>query len=316
MVAVYVGFHFLGQLEFGAWGGRLSLAQGVFILMLAPAFFEPMRELSAVWHDRAAGVAALEALEKVTAAGEPVVVAAGTAAVKPDGRAAGVVIDGLHFRHAGSGAAAKDGSVPERKVFDDLSLDIRAGERVAVMAPSGGGKSTLLALIAGLAVPEGGTIRIGGETLRPGTAARLRAGMAWLGQTPHIFPGTPGRNVTLGRSDMDEHVVEAALGAARLDSVAHTRRQMVLGEGGAGLSGGEALRLAIARAAAVQGAGLVLADEPTAHLDRATAGEITDMLLEIAEGRTLIVATHDPVLASRMDRIVMLGDESAGGRRA
>jgi ATP-binding cassette subfamily C protein CydD len=66
----------------------------------------------------------------------------------------------------------------------------------------------------------------------------------------------------------------------------------------------------------VQGAGLVLADEPTAHLDRATAGEITDMLLEIAEGRTLIVATHDPVLASRMDRIVMLGDESAGGRRA
>ncbi len=316
MVAVYVGFHFLGQLEFGAWGGRLSLAQGVFILMLAPAFFEPMRELSAVWHDRAAGVAALEALEKVTAAGEPVVVAAGTSAVKPDGRAAGVVIDGLHFRHAGGGGAAKDGSVPERKVFDDLSLDIRAGERVAVMAPSGGGKSTLLALIAGLAVPEGGTIRIGGETLRPETAARLRAGMAWLGQTPHIFPGTPGRNVTLGRSDMDEHVVEAALGAARLDSVAHTRRQIVLGEGGAGLSGGEALRLAIARAAAVQGAGLVLADEPTAHLDRATAGEITDMLLEIAEGRTLIVATHDPVLASRMDRIVMLGDESAGGRRA
>lgn len=316
MVAVYVGFHFLGQLEFGAWGGRLSLAEGVFILMLAPAFFEPMRELSAVWHDRAAGVAALEALEKVTAAGEPVVVAAGAPAVKPDGRAAGVVIDGLHFRHAGSGGAEKDGSVPERKVFDDLSLDIRAGERVAVMAPSGGGKSTLLALIAGLAVPEGGSIRIGGETLRPETAARLRAGMAWLGQTPHIFPGTPGRNVTLGRSDVEEHVVEAALGAARLDSVAQKRRQMVLGEGGAGLSGGEALRLAIARAAAVQGAGLVLADEPTAHLDRATAGEITDMLLEIAQGRTLIVATHDPVLASRMDRIVMLGDESAGGRRA
>ncbi|MET3662326.1 ATP-binding cassette subfamily C protein CydD [Aquamicrobium ahrensii] len=308
MVAVYVGFHFLGQLEFGAWGGRLSLAQGVFILMLAPAFFEPMRELSAVWHDRAAGVAALEALEKVTTAGEPIVAAREAPMAKPGGRrASGVLIDDLHFRHAGSGHAAKD-----RKVFDGLSLHIEPGERVAVMAASGGGKSTLLALIAGLAMPEAGTIRIGGETLQPETAARLRAGMAWLGQTPHVFPGTLAGNVTLGRA-MTAGAVEAALDAARLDEVARQRRRMVLGESGVGLSGGEVLRLAVARAAAAEGAGLVLADEPTAHLDRASADEITDMLLEVANGRTLIVATHDPVLAARMDRVVMLDDRNAGG---
>lgn len=309
MVAVYVGFHFLGQLSFGAWGGQLSLTEGVFILMLAPAFFEPMRDLSAVWHDRAAGVAALEALQKVAAAGEPIVAAERAGTAKADGAAVGIAIDDLHFSHAG-----QDHSEHGRPVFDGLSLDIAPGERVAVMAPSGGGKSTLLALIAGLAVPEAGTIRIGGETLRPQTAARLRAGMAWVGQSPHIFAGTLAGNVTLGRPGLDD-AVDAALDAARLGDVARDRRSVLLGEGGAGLSGGEALRLAIARAAATPGAGLVLADEPTAHLDRRTAGEITDMLLDIAEGRTLIVATHDPVLAARMDRIVTLDDAAVKGDR-
>ncbi len=307
MVAVYVGFHFLGQLEFGAWGDKLSLGQGVFILMLAPAFFEPLRDLSAVWHDRAAGVAALEALEKVMTAGEAIVpvdeTGTGPAAA---GGAASVTLDEVHFHHAGQG----------RKVFDGLSLDIRPGERVAVMAPSGGGKSTLLALIGGLAVPQAGIVRIGGEPLRSDTAGRLRAGMAWIGQMPHIFAGTLRRNVTLGRPDIGQREAGAALEAARLGAVALRRAGAVLGEGGAGLSGGEALRLAIARAAATQGAGLVLADEPTAHLDRRTADEITDMLLEVAKGRTLIVATHDPVLAARMDRIVTLGNVPAGRERA
>ncbi len=310
MVAVYVGFHFLGQLSFGAWGGRLSLAEGVFILMLAPAFFEPMRDLSAVWHDRAAGVAALEALEKVTAAGEPIVTAERADAAKADGVAAGIAIDNLHFSHAAQGSGAE-----RRAVFDGVSLQIAPGERVAVMAPSGGGKSTLLALIAGLAVPQAGTIRIGGERLRPPTAARLRAGMAWIGQSPHIFPGTLAANVTLGRPGLGEGAVDASLDAARLGDVGRARKSALLGEGGAGLSGGEALRLALARAAATPGAGLVLADEPTAHLDRRTADEITDMLLDIAEGRTLVVATHDPVLAARMDRIVTLDGAAVNEER-
>ncbi|MES2533856.1 MAG: ABC transporter transmembrane domain-containing protein, partial [Pseudomonadota bacterium] len=70
MVAAYVGFHLLGTLPFGAWGHRLSLGEGLFVLLLAPAFFEPLRELSAVWHDRAAGEAALEALDRLAQVGE------------------------------------------------------------------------------------------------------------------------------------------------------------------------------------------------------------------------------------------------------
>ncbi len=83
----------------------------------------------------------------------------------------------------------------------------------------------------------------------------------------------------------------------------------MIGENGAGLSGGEGLRLTLARAAATRGAGLILADEPTAHLDHHTAAEITEALLTLAAGRTLIVATHDPVLAARMDRVVHLAED-------
>ncbi len=297
MVAVYVGFHFLGQLDFGAWGGRLSLAEGLFILLLAPAFFEPLRDLSTVWHDRAAGQAGLAALAAASGSGIPIVGRVEDAATPEKGRRAlSVKIEDLRFRYPGQ----------DRFVLDGFDLDIRAGERVALMAPSGAGKSTLLALIAGLAPASAGSVRIGGEPLSAVTASRLRASIAWVGQPPHIFPGTMASNVALGRSGIGPAEVARALKAARFDGVASARGASPIGEGGVGLSGGEALRLALARAAAGQGAGLILADEPTAHLDSETATEVIDSLLTVCAGRTLIVATHDPVLASRMDRVIGL----------
>lgn len=296
MVAVYVGFHFLGQLDFGAWGGKLSFAEGLFILLLAPAFFEPLRDLSTVWHDRAAGQAGLAALEKASARGMPIVGRAQDALFPVDvTRALSVKIEDLRFRYRGQ----------DLLVLDDFGLDIRAGERVAIMAPSGAGKSTLLALIAGLA-PASGSVRIGGEPLNAATACCFRASIAWVGQPPHIFPGTIAGNVSLGRPGVGPAEVARALKAARLDGVASARGASPIGEGGVGLSGGEALRLALARAAAGQGVGLILADEPTAHLDGETAAEVIESLLAVSAGRTLIVATHDPVLASRMDRVIYL----------
>ena len=302
MVAVYVGFHYLGQLDFGAWGGRLSLAEGLFILLLAPAFFEPLRDLSTVWHDRAAGQAGLAALEAASASGIPIVGRAEDVAAPGEGaRALSVKLEGLRFRYPGR----------DRPALDGLDLGIRAGEHVAIMAPSGAGKSTLLALIAGLAPASTGSVRIGGEPLNTATASRLRASMAWVGQPPHIFPGTIAGNVSLGRPGMETGDVARALKTARLDDVASARGSSPIGEGGVGLSGGEALRLALARAAAGQGAGLILADEPTAHLDSETAAEVIESLLAVSAGRTLIVATHDPMLASRMDRVIDLSARQA-----
>ncbi|PWR25067.1 thiol reductant ABC exporter subunit CydD [Zavarzinia aquatilis] len=295
MVAVYVGFHLLGQLGFGAWGGRLDLAQGLFVLMLAPAFFEPLRDLSAVWHDRAAGVAAADSLARLAAPGLEVPGALDRAGAA-SGPVPGVEIEHLHFSHEG---AAKP-------VFTDFSLNIRPGEHVALTAPSGAGKSTLLSLIAGLAPVGAGCIAIGGTALTGASAASLRARIAWIGQRPHFFAGTVRGNIALGRPEIGLMDVLDAVALARLQGVAGPGAARDLGEGGGGLSGGEQLRLAIARAAATPDLGLVIADEPTAHLDRATAAEVTAGLLALAEGRTLILATHDPVLIAAMDRQIDL----------
>lgn len=302
LVAVYVGFHFLGEITFGAWGGTLTLGEGLFILLLAPAFFEPLRDLSSVWHDRAAGVAGIEAMEKLAAPAPRIV-----GALNHDGSAGAagalsVAVYALSVRHAGSAAAT----------FDRFDLSVKAGERVAIMAASGGGKSTLLAALAGLIEPEAGAVRLGGEPLTGTTAARLRTSIAWLGQPPHIFSGTLRSNVALGRTQMRGADIDRALDLARIGELARQRGPAPLGENGTGISGGEALRLALARAAAGVRPGLILADEPTAHLDDETAREITESLLALAADTTLIIATHDPVLAARMDRIVLLSDGMRG----
>lgn len=297
MVAAYVGFHLLGTVEFGTWGRHLSLGEGLFVLLLAPAFFEPLRELSAVWHDRAAGEAALDSLDRLARGGVPLPGAA-TTAVSEGPSATGapsVRIRGLRFSHPGEDA-----------FFEGFDLRVGPGEHVALMGPSGSGKTALLSLIAGLVPAPQGEIAIGGVALSDGTVGALRKRIAWIGQKPHVFAGSVQANVALGRAGVHAPEVEAAMRFAALDSVAQAHPSTSLGEGGSGLSGGEAVRLALARAAVHADADLLLVDEPTAHLDTDTAQRVADALIELARGKTLIAATHDPVLAARMNRVVRL----------
>ena len=300
MVAAYVGFHLLGTFEFGTWGRSLSLGEGLFILLLAPAFFEPLRELSAVWHDRAAGEAALASLDRL-AHGGVALPGASAAPGRPDSppgsreAAPSVRVRGLCFSHAGEDA-----------FFENYELRVAAGEHVALMGPSGSGKTALLSLIAGLVPAQRGEILIGGVPLADDTVAGLRARMAWMGQKPHVFGASVQANVALGRAGVQAAQVEAAMRFAALDGVAQARPGIALGEGGSGLSGGEAVRLALARVAAHPDADLLLVDEPTAHLDSETAERVADALMQLARGKTLIAATHDPVLAARMGRVIRL----------
>ncbi|WP_372088548.1 thiol reductant ABC exporter subunit CydD (plasmid) [Tistrella mobilis] len=290
MVAVYVGFHLLGDLNFGAWGGRMGLAEGLFVLLLAPAFFEPLRELAAVWHDRAAGEAAHDALMALGAAPapDPAPAPAPSPAEATISGPPSLSLQGLSFTHPASGRGIPQG----------FSLEVAPGERVALFGPSGSGKSTLLALIAGLALPDGGRIIIGGTPLDASTRADLRRRIAWIGHRPHMIAGGLMANVRFGRE------VEAGPPLARLLPGVDPARQV--GEAGFGLSGGEAVRLAIARAIADPAADIVLADEPTAHLDGETAARVRAALIEATAGRTLVVATHDPDLAAALDRVIRL----------
>jgi ATP-binding cassette subfamily C protein CydD len=193
-----------------------------------------------------------------------------------------------------------------------LTLDVRPGEHVALWSPSGSGKSLLLAQIAGLLpVAAPGRIHIDGQLLDGGSAGRLRARMAWMGQSPHVFAGSVANNLTLGRQGFALGELRQALRQAGLGPLAQARSGATLGEGGTGLSGGEIVRLALARLVLSRDAGLLLVDEPTAHLDPDTAAQVTDALLQLARGRTLVVATHDAELAAAMHRVVDLVDGGA-----
>lgn len=344
MVAAYVGFHVLGYLEFGAWGGRLTLGEGLFILLLAPSFFEPLRELAAVWHDRAAGVAAMDALERLNGNGLPLLDEAPVArpgAGEPAAAPLPPLPSARHDRPAPDAvkpasvkaASVKAASVKpalvdpaspqrpapsvrlvdlgfafpdEKPVFQGFSLEVRPGEHMALVGGSGTGKTVLMSLLAGLLVPTSGRIEIDGQTLGPDTVRALRERMAWMGQRAHVFAAPVRDNIALGRPGIDDERVRQAIITARLDTVAQAHPGISLGEGGTGLSGGEAARLALARLMAAPAADLLLADEPTAHLDSETADQVAESLVTLARGRTLIVATHDPRLAARMDRVVQL----------
>jgi ATP-binding cassette subfamily C protein CydD len=298
MVAVYIGFHLLGQLPFGAWGAKLSLSEGLFILLLAPAFFEPLRELSGVWHDRASGEAALASIKRIALDEEGTLLpGANTVEIKTAHGPASIAVEQIGFSYAGDVAT----------VFDEFDFHAKPGERIALMGPSGAGKSTLLSLIAGLAPLDAGRIRIGGVPLDDRNVQALRNRIAWVGQKPHIFAGSVRANITFGRP-VDKAVLSTALETSHLDDLGVATQAFELGEGGVGISGGEALRLSLARAFADPSRDIILADEPTAHLDAVTAAEIAERLIRNSAGKTLIVATHDEALAARMDRIVRIGD--------
>jgi ATP-binding cassette subfamily C protein CydD len=293
MVAVYVGFALLGAIEFGSYATPLSPAAGIFLLLLAPDFYQPLRDLSAAWHDKASALAVAGEFAQWRAQMPPVMLGQGGRAEKLAG-SCDISLEGV---------AVETGGRVIR--FPDITL--RTGESVALMGPSGAGKTTLLRLIAGLAVPDEGRITVSGHALTTDTADAWRARLGWMPQAPHFLNSSLADNVSFGQSgDLDQ-----ALSAAAVGSVVEAMpggKQALLGETGGGLSGGEARRITLARAIFAR-PDVLLADEPTADLDPETAGLVMAGLSQLADrGCGLVVATHDRELAARMDRIIRIGD--------
>jgi ATP-binding cassette, subfamily C, bacterial CydD len=279
--------------------GHLELRDGLVVLLLAPELYAPLRAVGQQFHASADGLASAERILAVI--GEPTRVRrAADGLPSPDPRREAIRLRAVSFAY-------------EAPVLRELSLALEPGETVALVGTSGAGKSTLAAILLRLADQDAGRVSCGGYDLRDIDADAWRARIAWVPQRAAIIAGTVAENIALGAPDAAPAAIEMAARHARADAFVRelpdgyaTR----IGEGGRPLSAGEAQRIALARAFLRDG-GLVILDEPTAHLDAATAAEIETAVTELCDGRTALVITHSPSLAARADRVVELREGRA-----
>ena len=292
-----------GALAFLCGQAALLAAQshgGIVAVFLVVAGFEAIGGLPRA--GALLGHAAAAARRVLEAADAPVPV--------PDPVMPGPMPQGTRLRFEGVGFRWSPDRPP---VFDGLTLDIPQGARVALLGPSGIGKSSLAALALKVAAPQVGRVLLGEVDIASLPAAAVRARIGWLSQATHLFDDTIRANLLLARPDAAEADLWAALEAARIADVVRTLPEGLdtwVGEGGTRFSGGQGRRLALARALLSQAPILIL-DEPCAGLDAATEREFLSVLNDTAEGRTVVLITHRLVGVERLDRIFRLSGGKA-----
>jgi thiol reductant ABC exporter CydD subunit len=287
LVAVAVGLRLLG--------GHLSFATALFVLILAPEAYFPLRLLGANYH---ASVEGMQAARDVFEVLERPIPAHGTGRDISDPSRTSLRIERLAVRYPGRSLPA----------LSEVTFAVQPGEVVALAGPSGCGKSTLFSVLLGLTPEWSGSIAVGDVPLADMEPDAWRAQIAWVPQRPHLFARSVAENVRIGRPTASDDAVWAAIAAADLEQVVARLPkgiETILGHEGAGLSVGERQRVALARAF-VRDAPLLLLDEPTANLDGRTEERVLTAVHRLMAGRTVMIAAHRPSLLARADRVVHL----------
>ena len=287
LVAVAIGLRLLG--------GHLEFQTALFVLVLAPEAYLPLRLLGTNFHASAEGIKASEQVFEVLERPLP---ARGSRLDLPGKPLSALSVEALAVTYPGRRAPA----------LQEVSFTVEPGEVLALAGPSGCGKSTLLGVLLGLVRPTAGSVRIGGVSLDEFEPDAWRSLLAWVPQRPHLFAASIAANVRIGRPDATDEQVRQALRDAGVEDVVDRLPEGLatrLGEGGAGLSAGERQRLALARAF-VRDAPLVLLDEPTANLDAQTEEAVLQSVRLLMKGRTVVMVAHRPALIAGADRVVRL----------
>jgi thiol reductant ABC exporter CydD subunit len=277
--------------------GGLGFQAALTVLVLAPELYFPLRQLAAQFHASADGLAVAERMLELL--DEPVSVSGGKL-VAPSPRDVPVRFESVSFAY------------PSRPglVLDGLDFELHADETVALIGPSGSGKTTVASLLLRFVDPVHGRVSVGGIDLAHCRADLWREQLAWVPQKPTIFHGTIADNIRLGDPGATVRAVRDAAvlaGADRFIQALPFGYETFVGDGGRPLSAGESRRIALARAF-VRNAPLVILDEPTADLDRTSAGVVAEAVERLRTGRMVLLIAHRPELVEHADRVVLLED--------
>jgi ATP-binding cassette, subfamily C, bacterial CydD len=288
LVAIEVGTRLLLR--------SLPFERAVFLLLLTPELFLPLRQLAGARHARLSGVSAARRIFALLDA-SPVAPRAAPAVAGAPAR-----FD-IRLERVACTPPARD-----EPALHDVTFRLEPGCVTALTGPSGAGKTTVASLLLRFAEPDAGAIAVDGAPLAGLDRAEWRRLVAWAPQLPHLFHGTIADNIRLGRPEAGPEEVERAAAAACADGFIRAMPDgyaTPVGEDGARLSGGQRRRIALARAFLLDRP-VVILDEPTAHLDPDTAAEVREAILRYCQGRTALLITHDRRLAGRADRVVLL----------
>jgi subfamily B ATP-binding cassette protein MsbA len=289
----------------GVISHRITVGLLLVALTYLGSVYGPIRSLSRWSSTMARGAASRERLAEILDVNVSLV-APPAAPPAPDERLAGVGPAAIEFRSVSFAYA------PDAPVLAGVSFRVEPGQSVAIVGPTGAGKSTILALLLRLYETDRGTIALGGGDIRRLTLASLRAHVTLVPQDPWILDGTIADNIAFGLPGATPEQVRAAGHAALVDEFADRLPAgygTVVGEGGALLSGGQRRRIALARAL-LRDAPVLLLDEPTTGLDAASEREVLAAIAHARAGKTIITVTHQLRLAEAADRVLVV----QGGR--
>ena len=296
-VAVMLGFRLVD--------GSVVLFPALVVLVVLPEYFRPIREFASDYHaslDGKNSLVSLMRLAKAKTAPKSEV----DAPILPWTAQAEVTFSQVDFAYEERQA---NGSAQAHEALRDVSFSVRGFKKVGIVGPSGGGKTTLVNLLAGFAAPTKGVVSVNGQAVSTLERADWHRQVAYIPQDPYLFHATLRENVAFYRPDATEREVEDAVRAVGLDTLAAELPDgldTLLGEGARTLSGGQAQRIALARALLDPERRIWLFDEPTAHLDIETEMELKERMLPLMEGRLVFFATHRLHWLQEMDVVLRL----------
>ncbi|NOJ25357.1 heme ABC transporter permease/ATP-binding protein CydD [Vibrio coralliilyticus] len=292
LTAVYFGFAFIGELNFGDYGAGVTLMAGLFILVLAPEFYQPLRDLGTFYHAKQQAVGAAESIVEF--------LDTDVSAVRSGDKTLSTN-DAISIQ-------AKDLEVfsPEgTKLLGPVNFELSTAQTTALVGPSGAGKTSLINAILGF-LPYQGSLTINGIERTELNLENWREKISWVGQNPLLLHGSIRDNITLGKENVSDDAIRTALQESfSAEFVEQHGLDYAVSDRSGGLSVGQAQRLALARAM-VQNGQFWLLDEPTASLDARSERLVMQGLAGQVEGKTTLMVTHQLSPLQNVEQILVM----------